>query len=50
MSAASRRRCSAICAAQEPEILAAIRDKREIAADTEKALADFLDGFAKTFA
>ena len=26
-----------------------IRDKRELTPDTEKALAAFLDGFAKTF-
>ncbi len=32
------------------EILASIRDKREIDGDTEKALIAFLDGFAKTFA
>jgi F-type H+/Na+-transporting ATPase subunit alpha len=34
----------------KPAILKAIRDKREIAADTEKDLAAFLDGFAQTFA
>jgi F-type H+-transporting ATPase subunit alpha len=33
-----------------PQILQAIRDKRELAPDTEKALAAFLDGFAQTFA
>jgi F-type H+-transporting ATPase subunit alpha len=33
-----------------PEILAAIRDKGEIAADVEKSLGDFLDGFVRTFA
>jgi F-type H+-transporting ATPase subunit alpha len=36
--------------AKKPEILKAIRDKRELAADTEKQLAAFLDGFAQTFA
>ena len=36
--------------AQTPEILASIRDKREIDADTEKELTAFLDDFAKTFA
>ncbi len=35
---------------KKPEILKAIRDKRELAADTEKDLSAFLDGFAKTFA
>jgi F-type H+-transporting ATPase subunit alpha len=35
--------------AKKPAILKAIRDKRELAADTEKELAGFLDGFAKTF-
>ena len=35
---------------KKPEILKSIRDKREVAADTEKDLAAFLDGFAKTFA
>ena len=33
-----------------PQILTAIRDQREIKADTEKELVSFLDGFAKTFA
>src|SRR5690242_8729674 len=36
--------------AKKPEILKAIRDKRELASDTEKDLAGFLDNFAKTFA
>jgi F-type H+/Na+-transporting ATPase subunit alpha len=36
--------------AKKPEILKAIRDKRELAADTEKDLSAFLDGFSKTFA
>jgi F-type H+/Na+-transporting ATPase subunit alpha len=36
--------------AKKPEILASIRDKRELASDTEKDLAGFLDNFAKTFA
>ncbi|HUK59760.1 MAG TPA: F0F1 ATP synthase subunit alpha [Stellaceae bacterium] len=36
--------------ARAPEILAAIRDKRELTSDTEKALAGFLDRFAQTFA
>jgi len=36
--------------AKAPQILAAIRDKREIAADNEKALTQFLDEFAKVFA
>jgi F-type H+/Na+-transporting ATPase subunit alpha len=36
--------------AKKPEILKAIREKRELAADTEKELTGFLDGFAKTFA
>ncbi len=36
--------------ARAPEILQSIRDQREIAADTEKALTAFLDGFAQTFA
>jgi F-type H+/Na+-transporting ATPase subunit alpha len=36
--------------AQKPAILEAIRSKRELAGDTEKELAAFLDGFAKTFA
>jgi F-type H+/Na+-transporting ATPase subunit alpha len=35
---------------KKPEILKSIRDKREVAADTEKDLAAFLDGFAKAFA
>ncbi|HEX4111987.1 MAG TPA: F0F1 ATP synthase subunit alpha [Stellaceae bacterium] len=35
--------------AKAPQILADIRDKREIGADTDKALVAFLDGFAKTF-
>src|SRR5690242_2069404 len=35
---------------KKPEILKAIRDKRELASDTEKDLAGFLDNFAKTFA
>ncbi|HZB91297.1 MAG TPA: F0F1 ATP synthase subunit alpha, partial [Stellaceae bacterium] len=36
--------------AQKPQILEAIRGKRELAADIEKELAAFLDGFARTFA
>ena len=36
--------------AKKPEILKSIRDKREVAADTEKDLTAFLDGFAKAFA
>jgi F-type H+-transporting ATPase subunit alpha len=35
--------------AKGPQILGDIRDKREITGDTEKALATFLDDFAKTF-
>jgi F-type H+-transporting ATPase subunit alpha len=35
--------------AKAPQILADIRDKREITADNDKALAAFIDGFAKTF-
>jgi F-type H+/Na+-transporting ATPase subunit alpha len=35
--------------AKAPQILADIRDKREIAPETDKALATFLDDFAKTF-
>jgi F-type H+-transporting ATPase subunit alpha len=34
----------------KPALLQAIRDKRELVADTEKELAAFLDGFAKRFA
>jgi len=33
-----------------PKILGSIRDKRELAQDTEKELVAFLDGFAKAFA
>ncbi len=36
--------------ARAPEILASIRDKRELTADNEKALAGFLDRFTQTFA
>ncbi len=36
--------------AREPGILDAIRDDREIKPETEKKLAAFLDGFAKSFA
>jgi len=36
--------------ARKPELLKAIRDKRELTADGEKDLTAFLDGFAKTFA
>ena len=32
------------------ELLAAIRDEREISQDTEKGLTDFLDGFTRAFA
>jgi F-type H+-transporting ATPase subunit alpha len=34
----------------KPKILEAIRSKRELAADAEKELSGFLDGFTKTFA
>ena len=36
--------------ARHPELLAAIRDQRELGEATEKSLTDFLDGFARTFA
>jgi F-type H+/Na+-transporting ATPase subunit alpha len=36
--------------ARKPEIIASIRDKRELAPDTEKALIAFLDDFARAFA
>jgi F-type H+/Na+-transporting ATPase subunit alpha len=36
--------------ARKPEIVASIRDKRELTPDTEKTLAAFLDEFAKAFA
>jgi F-type H+/Na+-transporting ATPase subunit alpha len=36
--------------AQKPQLLQTIREKREIGGDTEKELAAFLDGFAKSFA
>jgi len=36
--------------AKAPKVLASIRDKRELAQDTEKDLVAFLDGFAKAFA
>ncbi len=36
--------------ARAPQILASIRDKRELTPETEKGLADFLAGFATTFA
>jgi F-type H+/Na+-transporting ATPase subunit alpha len=36
--------------ATKPELLADIRSRGEVTGDTEKALAEFLDGFAKTFA
>jgi F-type H+/Na+-transporting ATPase subunit alpha len=36
--------------AKEPELLAAIRQEREISPAVEKGLGDFLDGFAKSFA
>ena len=36
--------------ARKPEIVASIRDKRELTPDTEKALAAFLDEFAKALA
>jgi F-type H+/Na+-transporting ATPase subunit alpha len=36
--------------ARAPELLASIRDKRELTADNEKALAGFLDRFTQTFA
>ncbi len=35
---------------RKPAVLESIRSKRELAADTEKELAGFLDDFAKTFA
>jgi F-type H+/Na+-transporting ATPase subunit alpha len=35
--------------AKAPQILADIRDKREITGDNDKALAAFIDGFVKTF-
>lgn len=35
--------------ARKPQILEAIRSKRELSADLEKELAAFLDDFAKTF-
>src|SRR6266487_573573 len=36
--------------AKRPELLDAIRDEREISDPTEKGLAEFCDGFARTFA
>jgi F-type H+-transporting ATPase subunit alpha len=36
--------------AKHPEMLEAIRDEREISDTTEKGLAEFFDGFARTFA
>jgi F-type H+-transporting ATPase subunit alpha len=36
--------------AKKPEILASIRDKREVTADNEKALVAYLDNFTKSFA
>ncbi|HTC17571.1 MAG TPA: F0F1 ATP synthase subunit alpha [Stellaceae bacterium] len=36
--------------AKAPKLLDAIRDKRELSADTEKELSAFLDNFAKNFA
>src|SRR2546421_6694694 len=36
--------------ARRPELLEAIRSEREISDSTDKALAEFLDGFARTFA
>jgi len=36
--------------AKRPELLDAIRDEREISDPTEKSLAEFCDGFARTFA
>ena len=35
---------------RHPEVLASIRDTREMKPDTEKALVGFLDGFSKQFA
>jgi F-type H+/Na+-transporting ATPase subunit alpha len=35
---------------KEPELLAAIRQEKEISPAVEKGLGDFLDGFARTFA
>jgi F-type H+-transporting ATPase subunit alpha len=34
---------------QKPEILAGIRDKKELTKDNEAALVSFLDSFAKSF-
>jgi F-type H+-transporting ATPase subunit alpha len=36
--------------AKAPKVVNAIRDKRELSADTEKELAAFLEAFAKSFA
>jgi F-type H+-transporting ATPase subunit alpha len=36
--------------AKHPELLAAIRHDKEVTPEVEKALAEFLDGFVKTFA
>jgi F-type H+-transporting ATPase subunit alpha len=36
--------------AKAPKVVKAIRDKRELSADTEKELAAFLEAFAKSFA
>jgi F-type H+/Na+-transporting ATPase subunit alpha len=36
--------------AKKPEVLAEIRDQREISETSEKQLTEFLDGFARTFA
>src|SRR5712672_2321682 len=35
--------------AKRPELLDAIRDEREISPDADKGLAEFLEGFARTF-
>lgn len=35
--------------AKAPQLLADIRDKREIVSDTEKSLTGFLDDFARVF-
>src|SRR3954447_11726842 len=44
------RRMIADLRVRHPEVLATIRDTRDMNGDTEKALAGFLDNFAKTFA
>src|SRR4051812_29325424 len=44
------RRLLADLRVRHPELLATIRDTREMNGETEKTLAGFMDGFAKTFA